>query len=409
MKPPVAASVEHKAIGSDIPTRRDGSPTMADLRRGFLPESDPCPRLPAPFDRWDELGAALPKLLACRRVGQVIEGLVPLDPDGLSGPALERAMMLLSFLGHAYIWEDWRDAPRARIPSGIAVPWHAVATRLGRPPVLSYASYALDNWRRLDPAGPIDLGNIALLQNFLGGLDEEWFVAVHVAIEARAANLVHAIPKAQQAVADGDARALEAQLGRIADTLEQIVATLARMPERCDPYVYYHRVRPYIHGFTNHPVVYEGVDAYGATPRRFHGETGAQSTIVPLLDAALGIRHAPDELTAYLRAMREYMPPAHRSFLATVESGPSIMDFVRESGGGLVDDYEACVRLLADFRSRHLEFAATYIHRQAEQGANSTHYGTGGTPFMAYLQKHRDETRAAGRASVNLIDENPSA
>src|SRR2546427_4821666 len=38
------------------------------------------------------------------------------------------------------------------------------------------SSYALDNWRRLDPTSPIELGNITLLQNFLGGLDEEWFV-----------------------------------------------------------------------------------------------------------------------------------------------------------------------------------------------------------------------------------------
>ncbi len=45
---------------------------------------------------------------------------------------------------------------------------------LGRPPVLSYASYALDNWRRIDRKNPIDLGNIALLQNFLGGQDEEY-------------------------------------------------------------------------------------------------------------------------------------------------------------------------------------------------------------------------------------------
>jgi indoleamine 2,3-dioxygenase len=374
------------------------------LLRGFLPETDPCPRLPAPFGRWDELGADLPKLLACKRVGRAIERLETLDPAGLSGPALDRAMMVLSFLGHAYVWEDWQSAPRARIPKGLAIPWHAVATQMGRPPILSYASYALDNWRRIDPEGPIDLGNLALLQNFLGGLDEEWFVAVHVAIEATAAELIHAIPTAQQAVAGGNAPALEEQLRRVAKSLEPMVASLARMPERCDPYVYYHRVRPYIHGFTNHPVIYDGVAVYGEQPQRFHGETGAQSTIVPLLDAALGVCHAPDDLTAYLRAMRQYMPPAHRAFLGEVEAGPSIEDFVREAAGSLVGAYEECIRLLADFRSRHLEFAATYIHRQAERGANSTHYGTGGTPFMAYLKKHRDETRAAVGGSADLTD-----
>jgi indoleamine 2,3-dioxygenase len=282
--------------------------------------------------------------------------------------------------------------------------------RLGRPPVLSYASYALDNWRRLDLNAPIDLGNVALLQNFLGGQDEEWFVAVHVAIEARAAAIVRAIPVAQQAIADGDGRTVEDQLGRIGATLEQIVTTLARMPESCDPYVYYHRVRPYIHGFTNHPVLYDGVDAYGGQPRRFHGETGAQSTIVPLLDAALGIRHAPDELTAYLRAMRDYMPPPHRAFLQSIDNGPSIRDFVRECGGSPLEVYDECVRLLGEFRSRHLEFAATYIHQQAERGSNSTYYGTGGTPFMAYLKKHRDETGAAtaGRSGPRLTLPSPS-
>ena len=57
---------------------------------------------------------------------------------------------------------------------------------LGREPILSYASYALWNWRRLDESGPIALGNIALLQHFLGGLDEAWFILIHVDIERRA-------------------------------------------------------------------------------------------------------------------------------------------------------------------------------------------------------------------------------
>ena len=39
---------------------------------------------------------------------------------------------------------------------------------------------------RLDVSQPIALGNIVCLNNFLGGLDEEWFRLVHVEIEARA-------------------------------------------------------------------------------------------------------------------------------------------------------------------------------------------------------------------------------
>src|SRR5881396_844732 len=116
------------------------------------------------------------------------------------GPELERAMLLLSYLGHAYVWGGGSGVEPARcIPAGLAVPWYAVAARLGRPPVLSYASYALHNWRRLDPAGLIALGNIVLLQNFLAGVDEEWFILVHVDIEAKAVPALQAIGLAQQA------------------------------------------------------------------------------------------------------------------------------------------------------------------------------------------------------------------
>jgi indoleamine 2,3-dioxygenase len=342
---------------------------------------------------WDEIGADLPKLLAAGRAGRVLFDLAVLDPGDLVDGELRRAMLLLSFFGHAYVWETWRDAPRQHLPAGVAVPWWVVARKLGRPPVLSYASYALDNWRLLEPRDPIELGNVALLQNFLGGVDEEWFVAVHVAIEAEAATLVEAVPVAQAAASVGDAELLEVELERVAGTLERIVAILDRMPENCDPYVYYHRVRPYIHGFMSHPVVYEGVDELGGVPQRYFGETGAQSTIVPLLDAALGVQHASDDLTIYLARMRDYMPPEHRAFLESVENGPSIRDFVVAGGGGpLSAVHQECIQRLAAFRTRHLEYAATYIHRQAEHGANSVSYGTGGTPFMAYLKKHRDET-----------------
>jgi indoleamine 2,3-dioxygenase len=364
--------------------------------RGFLPRQDPLAHLPRAFGPWEEIAADLPKLLGAGRARDVIGGMAPLDARKLRGERqVRRAMMLLSYMGHAYAWQDATVVDR--LPANLAVPWHAVAERLGRPPVLSYASYALDNWRRIDPAGPVVLGNI------LGGVDEEWFILVHVDIEAKAAGALAAMAPAQRAVAARDPHLLSELLHLIAQTTEQMVRVLERMPEKCDPYIYYRRVRPYIHGWKNHPLlaagmVYEGVEAYGGRGQFFRGETGAQSGIVPALDALLGIEHADDPLRPYLMEMRHYMPPAHRRFVDRIERGPNVREFVlqrRDDDTTLQDRYNACVHWLAAFRAKHFEYAETYIFRQGQSSpTNPTAVGTGGTPFMPYLQKHRDETLA---------------
>ena len=54
---------------------------------------------------------------------------------------------------------------------------------LGRPPILSYASYCLDNWHKINQDEGVNLDNVALNYNFLGGIDEDWFVTIHVCIE----------------------------------------------------------------------------------------------------------------------------------------------------------------------------------------------------------------------------------
>jgi indoleamine 2,3-dioxygenase len=274
--------------------------------------------------------------------------------------------------------------------------------------VLSYASYALDNWRRLDPAKPIRLDNIVLLQNFLGGLDEEWFVVIHIQIEREAGPGLAGLARALNgAVTDKEDEVLLG-LASLAQAQELMRDTLLRMKERCDPYVYYTRVRPYIHGWNSNPALpngvgYEGVAAYKGRPQQFRGETGAQSSIVPCLDGGLGIAHAPDPLTVYLQEMRDYMPPRHRTFLQTLQETkdnrgrPVLSGYVRDRKfrrPELWTAYSTCVDLLAQFRDIHIGYADSYIHRQHQSlTSNPIAVGTGGTPFMTYLQKHLDETK----------------
>lgn len=378
--------------------------------QGFLPP-DPLEQLPdSPM--LNQLGQELPKLLSARRVRQFIDEqrqLLPSIPATWRDRDYRAAMRIFSFAGHAYVWEV-PEQPGVALPAQLAQPWHDIAVKLGRPPVLSYASYALDNWRRLDPVRPIQLDNIVLLQNFLGGLDEEWFVVIHVQIERQAgpglAGLIQAINGAASNKPDDVLDGLQ----RLAAAQTEMRNTLLRMKERCDPYMYYNRVRPYIHAWKNSPtlpqgLVYEGVTAYAGRPQQFRGETGAQSSIVPCLDAGLGVSHAPDPLTVYLQEMREYMPPQHRTFLSAIEQStdeknrPLLSAYIRDrrsDNPNLWRSYCTCVDLLAQFREIHVGYADSYIHRQHQiHASNPSAVGTGGTPFMAYLQKHLDETRRA--------------
>jgi indoleamine 2,3-dioxygenase len=283
----------------------------------------------------------------------------------------------------------------------LAKPWYEVATKLGRPPVLSYASYALHNWERISPDRPVELGNIALLQNFLAGIDEEWFILIHVAIEAQAGPALAALIDAQAAVAESDLEQAVRSLSVAAEAIKGLVQILARTPEWCDPYIYFNRVRPYIHGWKNAPalpngVQYEGVPAYEGVAQKFRGETGAQSSIIPCLDACLDIQHADDPLRAYLMEMQDYMPPKNRELISALWKEPRIREFVLQHANtnyDLLEYYNECVTWVEKFRTKHLEFAASYIQKQSQKNlSNPTEIGTGGTPFMPYLKKHRDES-----------------
>jgi len=366
---------------------------------GYLPSYDPAQSLSAGNEEWDQFGKDLPKLLMGTNFRKRVQALPKFNIDKLNGEAeIQRAMLVLSYIGQAYQWSDNEAA--TVMPQVLAKPWYEVGKLVGRPPILSYQSYASDNWRRFDKAGPIECGNIGLLQCFLGGQDEEWFILIHIDIEKKAGKALKAIEEAQEAVVAQDGEKVEAALIKMRAALTAMYEVLGRMPERCDPYIYFHRVRPYIFGWRNNPslpdgVVYEGVDEYKGVGQKFRGETGAQSAIIPAMDGVLGIEHEKDELREYLMEMRTYMPPKHVAFIQAVEAGPSVRNFVTTiKKSSLTQVFNDCIELVANFRAMHLEYAGTYIHAQAQATpGNPSAVGTGGTPFMIYLRKHRDETK----------------
>ncbi len=378
------------------------------LERGFLPEHDPCRAFPpgSPLASLDELGHDLPSLLidpGFRQFARKLEippWTPPDDPAELL-PQLRLYYLRVGFLASAYV-NQVGQPPSIVLPANIAVPLCGVCGLLDRPPILSYDGYALYNWRRFDPTGPIALGNIDTLQNFVHLYDEHWFILVHVEIEAIAAEILAAIAAASRAMiadpnvlrhpidlSDDSGRVLgrfvpewettvNESLASIARAVWRQVAVLRRIPEHMDPALYFRTFRPYIRFFEH--VVYEGVDA---EPSDYRGETGAQSSIVPALVAFLKIPHRSSLLTDHLADMRNFMPAEHRRLLADIEALPDPRPLADKA------IYNDLLEAVATFREVHIGWAYEYIHRRVEDPR-----GTGGTPFMRWLKQLIDETRA---------------
>ena len=373
----------------------------------FLPKKDPLKTYTTDTRSLKliaDIAAHLPKLLL---TGQVQKTIKNLNVNALSVNSIIKdgdirevklAMAHLSFISHAYIWGG--KNPEKILPEAIAKPWVKLANKLERPPILSYGSYCLDNWYRVDSKEDISLQNVGLITNFLGGVDEDWFVTIHVCIENAASKAVNAATKLSYLNEDNSINDYLANLKDIVASLKEVNSIFSRMPEKCDPYIYYHRVRPFIFGTKDNPdlkkgLIYEG--QFNNKPQFFRGETGAQSSIMPFLDGALGIYHTKDHLRHYLNEMRDYMPPDHRKMIEDVESRSNAKTYIQQSKR-LVNEYNKCLEEIRKFRALHLEFAATYIHQQSQiknpfGRGGSTITGTGGTPFMKYLKKHRDETQ----------------
>ncbi len=230
-------------------------------------------------------------------------------------------MVHYSFLVQAWVWGE--PEPPAHLPANLARPIVALADRLGQAPLLPYSAYVLDNWARIDKAGP----DRARQHPHGAELPRR-----------RGRELVRHGPRgdrgrsrraARQRRSAGRRRPRARAMPRLARTLlaemdlawERIYAVFKRMPERCDPYVYFHRVRPYIHGWANNPalagdgLVYEGVDKFAGKPQAFRGQTGSQSSIVPAMDALFGVRHSDDPLKHFLDELHQYRPVPHRRFI----------------------------------------------------------------------------------------------
>ena len=74
------------------------------LEKGFIPQ-DICTHIPNGFEDVEEISSSLHKILANNQISNVVNEIdQEKDISSLSTSQLERAMLLYSYIGHAYMW-----------------------------------------------------------------------------------------------------------------------------------------------------------------------------------------------------------------------------------------------------------------------------------------------------------------
>ena len=307
-----------------------------------------------------------------------------------------RALIMLSGLFQGYMWQEGEAGLPSKMPSILAVPFHDVSNRIGTPPVVTYASTVVYNWRLRDPEKPMTLENLCAIVNHTGTEDESWFYMVCVLVELKAVPALKAILEALAAQEEGNNRALVQSLASIESAIGEMKFALNRMRENCKPKTFYVEMRPYFTGSKHDAMpdgmVYEGVDT---KPQKFIGASAAQSAAVKAIDIYLGIQHV-GEHKEFLETMKDYLPSKHREFLQYLSQQPPLRQYVAESHQPeLIKQFNATIHAFADYRSDHLKIVTSYIVNQMKHSVNPSleERGTGGTSLMEFLQSVRNQTK----------------
>ncbi|XP_006086315.1 indoleamine 2,3-dioxygenase 1 [Myotis lucifugus] len=370
---------------------------------------NPLEELPYPYDAWISIAKNLPDLIKNDELRAKVEKLPMLSIDDLQGHRLQRlAHLALGCITMAYVWGQGDDV-RKVLPCNIAVPYCSLSEKLGLPPILVYADCVLANWKKKDPSGPMTYENMDILFSFPGGDCGKGFFLISLLVEIEAASAIKVIPTIFKAVQNRDRDTLKKALSDITSCLSKALKVFHRIHEYVDPNLFFNVLRIYLSGWKGNAKMPEGLlyEGFWDTPKMFAGGSAAQSSIFQCFDVLLGIQHSSDEASSaeFLQEMRTYMPPAHQKFLHSLESKPSVREFVLSEGDdSLLAIYNGCVDAMVSLRNYHLQIVAKYIVIPARQSKNtqpseepseSENKGTGGTNVMKFLKSVRDTTKAA--------------
>ena len=395
--------------GNSVSTSRlDAKRFGVSKKYGFIGDVEPLDCLSREiFGEWEDLLSELPQQIKSKTLRKAILELPEVEFSEktlTTEPEWQRAYLMLCFLGQGYIWMEGEAGIVDEIPQKLAVPWHRVSEHIGLKPVGSYASTVLYNFRVCDPSLPWDSpDNLRVLHTFTGTRDESHFVLVHVLMEMAAAPAICAISEIHELMESKRNEEIMDCLRMMKTSLIKIQEVVAKMYEACDPKTFFVVIRPFFAGskglnaFPN-GILYEGVDT---EPKKYHGASAGQSSVIFALDEFLGIVQS-GEVQKFVAAMTDYMPALHQKFLQKQKEMTQFPEYCKKSGSReMIACFNDVVDELVKFRNQHLILVARYIVNQKESSVNPSldNKGTGGSHAVSFLKGVRDRT-IAGKLTI---------
>ncbi|XP_014672489.1 PREDICTED: indoleamine 2,3-dioxygenase 2-like isoform X2 [Priapulus caudatus] len=355
---------------------------------------DPEEKLPIEFHPWIEILHDSENLLKSKQFRSRVDQLSVLDYERLISYKHQRlARLVLCLLVQGYVWQDGDAGVLQSIPKCLAVPFHKLSMKLGWPAMITHADM-MSNYKKIDPNCPLEL-------SLCGGKSFEWFFLIPLQMEINfAQHILPHILQSREAIVNKDTKTLGDALCKYSHGVEMMTATLTRMHEHCDPREFYN-FRAFLAGWQSNVfkggIIYEGISS---TPVKHPGASAAQSSTLHCCDEVLGVKHGESAWT-FLSEMRQYMPPGHREFIASLVKGPSIRDFViSQNDVGLAESYNKALLSLVHFRDYHIQVVVRYIVIPSHQtDCKKSHeslanVGTGGSGVLPFLKSVRDTTKA---------------
>lgn len=365
----------------DINEHHDTNKRFDLSKHGFLrDESTPLTMRP-PYDTYVNIANQLKELIESHKIEEVILSLplIAID-DKTTLSEYQTLYTMLCLIQASYIWHNGENNHHQKVPMCIAMPLHQVSSYLGIAPILTHGAVDLYNWRLIDENSPFELDNIKSAFTLTGDASEERFYLVMVAIEHEGRLILDEANKIPVNASDA-IKCLQV----IDSQLDKIMIIMKRMYEKCESHFFYNVLRIFFTGWSNTSLFPNGMELENiGTNFKHGGGSAAQSTLIQVIDAMLGVTHE----TGFLKDMRSYMPIKHREYVEWVESRPNCKSWI--------DDDEVrrwhsqCIEKLVQFRKIHMGFIHNYILKEAKIIAESNPdkksalsvEGTGGTKLV---------------------------